>query len=190
MFKIKSSVCLLCLCLVFALSANSQSSDKQAKIKSAISAAPTSVTNNATIMDWPAEAGGEMTVLRKGTNGWTCLPDMPDTPGNDPMCLDEPWMKWADAWMNKTEPQYTKIGIGYMLQGGTPQSNTDPYAEKPTEDNEWMSKSVPHVMIIVPNLEMLDGLPTDHTNGGPWVMWDGTPYAHIMVPMPKYKPGK
>jgi hypothetical protein len=24
--------------------------------------------------------------------------------------------------------------------------------------------------------------PTDWTKGGPWVMWKGTPYAHIMVP--------
>ena len=34
----------------------------------------------------------------------------------------------------------------------------------------------------------LDALPTDPNNGGPWVMWKGTKYAHIMVPvkeMPK-----
>ena len=25
-------------------------------------------------------------------------------------------------------------------------------------------------------------LPTDPHSGGPWVMWRGTPYAHLMVP--------
>ena len=29
----------------------------------------------------------------------------------------------------------------------------------------------------------LDSLPTDPKNGGPWVMFKGTPYAHIMVPI-------
>ena len=33
-----------------------------------------------------------------------------------------------------------------------------------------------------------DALPTDPPNGGPWVMWKSTKYAHVMVPttsMPK-----
>jgi len=25
--------------------------------------------------------------------------------------------------------------------------------------------------------------PTDPKSGGPWVMWKGTPYAHVMVPV-------
>ena len=30
---------------------------------------------------------------------------------------------------------------------------------------------------------MLAGITTDHRNGGPWVMWPDTPYAHIMIPV-------
>jgi hypothetical protein len=165
-------------------------SDNQAKINSAISAAPHSIADMATILDWPAEAGGDMAMLREGTNGWTCLPDVPASPGNDPMCLDSPWLAWADAWMNQLDLETTQMGFGYMLQGGTPSSNTDPYAEGPTEDNEWMTEGVPHLMIIVPDEEMLTGLPTTSETGGPWVMWGGTPYVHIMAPMPLYKPGE
>lgn len=163
-------------------------SNTAAKIASAKSSAPSSIADIATIMDWPSEPGGEMTVLREGSDEWTCLPDMPSTPGDDPMCLDNAWMKWADAWMNKKDVNITTMGFGYMLQGGTPESNTDPYAESPTPDNEWIEDSVPHLMILVPDEEMLEGLPTDHTNGGPWVMWGNTPYVHIMAPMPKYNP--
>ena len=170
-----------------------QSADqaKETKIKSAISAAPIAITESATIMDWPAEQGAEMTLLREGTNGYTCLPDMPDTPGNDPMCLDEPWMKWADAWMNKKEVNIDKIGFGYMLQGGSAESNTDPYAKEPTDDNEWLTDAMPHLMIIVPDPAMLEGLPVtpEEAGGGPWVMWRNTEYVHIMAPMPKYQPG-
>ena len=168
-----------------------QSADqaKETKIKSAMSAAPIAIAENATIMDWPAEQGAKMTLLREGTNGYTCLPDMPDTGGNDPMCLDEPWMKWADAWMNKKELNIDKIGFGYMLQGGSAESNTDPYAKEPTDDNERLTDAIPHLMIIVPDAAMLEGLPVtpEEAGGGPWVMWRNTEYVHIMAPMPKYR---
>ncbi len=169
-------------------SLSSQNMSNETKIQSAMSAAPASIAESATIMDWPAEEGGEMVVLREGTNEFTCLPDMPATSGNDPMCLDEPWMKWADAWMNEEEFKTQKMGFGYMLQGGSPGSNIDPYAEGPTDDNEWMTEEKPHVMIIVPDESALEGLPVTPDQGGPWVMWRNTPYAHIMAPMPKYDP--
>jgi len=182
---------LFCIMLGLTTAVNGQSSsDKEAKIKSAVSAAPSSISKNATVLDWPAGPDNEMPVLRKGSNEWTCLPDMPDTPGNDPMCLDEPWLTWADAWMNKKDVNITQMGFGYMLQGGSPESNIDPYAEGPTADNEWIEEAVPHLMILVPDEEMLEGLPTDHKNGGPWVMWKNTPYVHIMAPMPEYNPDK
>jgi len=59
---------------------------------------------------------------------------------------------------------------------------------KATPDNEW-SHHPPHVMIAVPDLKSLDGLSTDAKNGGPWVMWKGTPYAHIMAPVTNGKMG-
>lgn len=152
--------------------------DKAAKIANATSAAPMSISANATVMDW------DNTVLREGTNGWTCLPDMPVSSGNDPMCLDEPWVNWVDAFMTKTEPNFSKIGFGYMLTGDSPASNTDPFAEGPTPDNEWISEGGPHVMMVVPDPAMLDGLSTDPADGGPWVMWRDTPYVHVMIPLP------
>ena len=29
----------------------------------------------------------------------------------------------------------------------------------------------------------LEGVSTDHLNGGPWVMWPDTPYGHLMIPV-------
>ena len=188
----KKAINILIVLLFLIVSAKAQEQmkqeDTQAKIESAMSAAPLSIAQNATIRDWPANSGEKMPLLREGSNEFTCLPDMPDTPGNDPMCLDEPWMKWAEAWMNKQDVNINKMGFGYMLQGGTPESNTDPYAEGPTKDNEWISESVPHLMIIAPDSKTLEGLPETPDNGGPWVMWRNTPYVHIMVPMPKHEP--
>jgi hypothetical protein len=84
--------------------------------------------------------------------------------------------------MSHTTPTITRVGFSYMLQGGTDASNTDPYATEPTTGSDWITVG-PHVMIVMPDTAMLAGLPTDPSNGGPWVMWKGTPYAHVMFPV-------
>ena len=180
---------LCCLLLAVALVDLAQAqTNKEAKIENAMSAAPPSIAAKATIMDWPAEEGGDTSVLRKGSNDWTCFPDMPGKAGTS-MCLDAPWLEWVDAWVNKREPNITTMGFGYMLQDPTGgESNTDPYATGPTDDNEWIEDGVPHLMILVPDSKALEGMTTDPDDGGPWVMWKGTPYVHIMAPMPEYVP--
>jgi hypothetical protein len=154
-----------------------------AKIRDAMSAAPANIGKNATIMDFPETPGGQMTQLRAGTNGWTCMPTtgVGGGVGADPMCLDKAFMSWADAWMNKKDPQIGSVGTAYMLRGDKGASNTDPFATAATPDNQWV-KSGPHIMVITPNPAELDSFPTDPNNGGPWVMWKGTKYAHLMVP--------
>lgn len=156
---------------------------KPHKIANAMTAAPRSVSGDATIMDWPAAEGAQMTTLRAGTNGWTCLPDFPATKGNDPMCVDDQWMGFMGAMMTKTAPKVSRLGVSYMVAPGDSWgSNTDPYATKATADNEW-GNDPPHIMLIVPDPSVLAGIPTARQSGAPWVMWRGTPYAHIMVPL-------
>ncbi len=153
------------------------------KIANAMSAAPSSLSEQATIMDWPATEGGSMVTLRAGTNGWTCLPDFPATQGDDPMCVDDQWMSFMNALMTKATPHITRVGVGYMAApGGGYGSNADPFATKATPDNEW-GYDPPHVMLLVPDSSGLTGMPTKRQSGGPWVMWTGTPYAHVMVPL-------
>src|SRR6185503_15749557 len=71
---------------------------KDQKIANAMTAAPASVSAKATILDWPAKEGDQPAVLRAGSNGWNCLPDMPDSQGSDPMCVDQSWMQWIAAY--------------------------------------------------------------------------------------------
>ncbi|MEO7191516.1 MAG: hypothetical protein ABI051_10720 [Vicinamibacterales bacterium] len=152
------------------------------KIANAMEAAPATVAARATILDWPAKEGAAPAVLRTGTNGWSCFPDMPDSKGSDPMCLDATWMKWMEAYLAHKKPALTHIGIGYMMApGGGWASNTDPFAMQETAANHW-GHHAPHMMIVAPNTASLAGMSTDPANGGPYVMWSGTPYAHIMAP--------
>jgi hypothetical protein len=98
------------------------------------------------------------------------------------MCLDKQWQEWAAAWIGKRQPKVTGVGVAYMLRGDKGASNTDPYATGPTANNQWV-KSGPHIMVVLPDPKQLEGIPTDPKSGGPFVMWKGTPYAHIMVPV-------
>lgn len=168
------------------ISVNAQMSgmmDKTAKIQNAMSSAPKSIAEHATIMDWPKAEGEQPSVLQDGTNGWTCFPDNPKSEGNDPMCVDDQWMAFFDAYMKQETPKITKMGIGYMLAGDSFVSNTDPFAKEETPDNEWGQEG-PHLMVVVPNNEILQDLNTDRTKGEPYVMFRNTPYAHIMIPVP------
>ena len=167
------AICLLSfLFLMMAAPASAQD-----PIPSAMSAAPPSISAQATIMDW------NFRVLRQGNNGWTCLPDRQDTPGTDPWCITPAWMNFLRAYVNKTEPTYTEIGFAYMLMGDTPVSNSDPFATRETSPDDWVTHLGPHLMMLVPNRDALQSISTDHLNGGPWIMWPNTPYAHIMIPI-------
>ena len=150
-------------------------------IASAMSAAPAAVSSTATIV--APQPDGSMKTLRQGSNGFTCMPDNPVTPGRDPMCMDGNAMQWAMAWMGHKPPPTETPGVMYMLEGGTDASNTDPYATKPTSGGDWIHTG-PHMM-VVGSASLLKGYPSgpNPNTAAPYVMWAGTPYAHLMVPV-------
>ena len=154
----------------------------QKLIKSAMQAAPKKVSGAATIVAMNTD--GTMRTLRKGTNGFTCMPDNPATPGPDPMCMDKAAMQWAMAWVGHKTPPAGAMGFMYMLAGGTDASNTDPYAAKPSASNHWI-KTGPHVMIVGADASFYDMYPksADPDTSVPYVMWAGTPYMHLMIPI-------
>lgn len=151
-------------------------------VASAMKAAPASVARSATVVTM--EADGHMRTVRKGSNGFTCMPDQPDTPGPDPMCMDANGMEWVMAWAGHKAPPTGKVGFMYMLAGGTDASNTDPYATKPTATNHWV-KTGPHVMVVGADASFYDAYPRspDPDTSQPYVMWAGTPYQHLMAPV-------
>src|SRR5947208_1378724 len=134
----------------------STSSPSSDPVASAESAAPASLAHDAAIVTVGAD--GKMNQVRAGKNGWTCMPDAPDTPGPDPMCFDANAGKWVQAWAGHKPPAEDAPGVMYMLAGGTDASNTDPYAPKPTADNDWI-KTGPHIM-LVGSKAMLTGYPS------------------------------
>lgn len=173
-------------CLVLTMNASaaevkSPPSDTQL-IESAMSAAPAKVGKNAAIV--VMQADGDMRTLRHGSNGFTCMPDNPSTPGPYPMCMDKNSVNWVHAWVARKAPQIGKVGLMYMLSGGTDASNTDPFAARPEAGNHWVETG-PHVMIVGADDAFYDSYPKSAVpdTSAPYIMWADTPYRHLMVPV-------
>jgi hypothetical protein len=167
--------------LSLALPAHAQSPaappDRAAQIASALSAAPATLRDSVRVADF------EGNVLREGPPGFTCLPAPPGIAG--PMCVDEVWMAWIQAWSKREPFTVPRLAFAYMMAGDAPDggaSNIDPHATTPSAANDWMVEG-PHVMILTPDAASLQAIGAQHHHGGPYVMWAGTPYAHIMVPV-------
>ncbi len=155
----------------------------EALIARAMSAGPDSISAEATIMN------NDGTILREGSNGWTCLPNT--MPGDHaPICNDAVWMAMFQAFSQKADFQPDRVGISYMLQGdvGAGVSNSNPFHADHKSADDY-TETGPHLMIIVPR-EMLKGVSSDPSSGGPYVMWGDSPYAHIMVPVAEADSGK
>jgi hypothetical protein len=150
-------------------------------IASAESAAPAAVAKDAEIVAFDAQ--GTMRTIRKGTNGFTCMPDVPDSPGPDPMCVDKGGMEWTMAVAAHRDPPKGVIGAGYMLAGGSDPDNMDPFATKPPAGMDCVTTG-PHLMLF-----NVGDLVKDHPTAKqpdtskPYVMYPNTVYAHIMVPV-------
>ena len=147
----------------------------QAKIERAMSAGPPEIARSAKIID--KDVQGDTVVLREGTNGFTCMPGNPKVIGDPPMCADGPSMQWAaDFASQKPKPSNTVPGITYMLAGATQRSDSDPC------DKTSPPIAVgPHWMIMWPFDPKTTGLPTTHRDTGAYIMWAGSPYAHVHI---------
>ena len=142
--------------------------------------------------------GPDMSVLREGNNGWTCLPVNPrgqSDPENGwvdaheamPLCGDAEVFKWISAYLADETPVMDKDGYAWMLHGDMGEDNTTPktLTEEESAEGHWI-ESGPHLMRMPSDPSSLDGMTTDFASGAPYVMFAGTIYAHVMYPMAGY----
>jgi hypothetical protein len=146
------------------------------RIARAMRAGPSTITEHATVAEMDRQ--GRMTdTLRKGTNGWVCMPGSEDVVGDPPMCVDPPGMQWfKDLLEGKPQPTNQAPGLCYMLCGATQHSNTTPH--------DRTSPAIPigpHWMILWPFDASHCGLPTTVRDAGAWIMFAGTPYAYLHI---------
>jgi hypothetical protein len=162
--------------LLAAAVAGAQTPDStQAKIARALAAGPPSVTTAATVAE--RDRTGQLKVLRAGTNGFTCMPGDPSKVAEPALCADRASMQWmSDFGRHKPKPTNTVPGITYMLAGATQRSDSDPY------DSTSAPMTIgPHWMIMWPFDPQTSGLQAGMKPTGTFIMWAGSPYAHVHV---------
>ena len=146
---------------------------KDALVKLAKRAAPSSISENATFMDYDG------TLLTQGTNDWVCMTG--STPQRiAPMCLDEEWRKWNARFMagENNDIENQKFGQAYMLMGDVPVDNDDP-ASVAMDDHKKSAKtgnfhdSGPHLMLLLPR-SVLKQITSNPYAGGSYVMFPNT----------------
>ena len=144
----------------------------------ALSAAPAHISKDAGVMVFGAD--GKLTETKKSANGFTCIPTVMNLPDPDPVCMDPAAQQWfTDIANNAPKPTNTVPGIAYMVRGGS-------HFEKDGKvvmsgDGAKIVKEPAHWMVMWPFDAAATKLPTTPNPSGTYIMFDGSPYAHLMV---------
>lgn len=144
----------------------------------ALSAAPAHISRDAGVMIYGTD--GKLAETKKGTNGFTCIPTVMNLPDPDPMCMDAAAQQWlTDITNNAPKPGNTVPGIAYMARGGS-------HFEKGGKvvmsgDGAKVVKEPPHWMVMWPFEAAATKLPIAPNPSGTYIMFEGSPYAHLMV---------
>ena len=157
-------------------------------MKIAMSAAPANVSGKATIM------AADGAILKEGSNGWVCMPGTPPNENVNPMCVDPAWQNWLQEYMKEVngesyeyDSESASFGVSYMLVGDIAVDNNEPFNQDKSK-GVWVAER-PHLMLLLP-ASMMDDLPKDPYAGGPYVMWEGNDFVHVMVPLEVTEPLK
>ena len=153
------------------------------KVAQAVTAGPDWIASVATVAQWPLTDTAQFSILRAGGGSWTCFPDQPLTPRADPLCADDQFLRWLTAWRGHAHsPEISGMAVAYALKGFQIASESDPLKARPDSGQAWVELP-PAVLVAVPEAAAYRGLPTKRPAVGPWVVWAGTAWAVMVVPM-------
>ncbi len=154
-------------------------------VAAASAGAPTAISDNATIA-W-IDSAGRATVMRQGTNGFTCVIVVPD-PFGGPVCGDPNAAAWLMAFLSHQPqpPVMNGPGIAYMARGGAHYEDAAgnvvlEHDQSPHAAGTRRVVEQAHWMLIWPFDPATTGLPTRENGTGSYIMFAGTPWAHLMV---------
>lgn len=170
------SIVIALLALAIAPVAMADEMSVEEKIASAMSAAPSRISKNATIHD------SDGTVLREGSNKWICKPG--GLPGSKkyPICRDPVFVKWQDAVSNRKPFSTDTVGYSYMLVGGLAADIYDPHVKRSEAGNNSHHEG-PHMMLIMPSHDLLADQSGDPKDDDIFVLFKGHEYEILIIPL-------
>jgi hypothetical protein len=154
------------------------------QIREAISALPEALRSEATVVGY--SSNGERVMLRKGTNGITCWADDPNPNLDEPfyvLCFPKTLEQFLvrnrelkeSGVANRTDVLKSEIESGKL----TLPSFEIRYTLRGQKFEEALPLTIIHVPYATSNGTGFSS-ETDHYR--PWLMMEGTPFAHIMIP--------
>jgi len=144
----------------------------------ALSAAPSRIAKDAGVMVYGAD--GKLIEVKSSTNGFTCIPTVLNLPVPDPICMDAASNQWMnDIMTNAPKPSNTVPGIAYMARGGSHYEKDGKVVM--SGEGAKATKEPPHWMIMWPFDAAASKLPIVPNPSGVYIMFEGSPYAHLMV---------
>ena len=141
--------------------------------------------------------GLDGSTLRNGSNGWTCMVGNPRPAPTAawssaheamPVCTNGVGMKWMNDFMAGKAPQIEWDTCMWMLYGDVGEDNTTPGVldkADAQDPSKWIDSGL-HLTLLPKHLASLDGISDDFDSGAPYVMFSGTPFAHVMIPSEGY----
>ena len=178
------------------VNAQSNIPSPEIQIRMAVLAAPEELRAGAMVYGY--DARGKLTVLRKGTNEMICLADNPAVKGFNAACYHkdlEPYMARGRELRaaGMSEDKATKTRDDEVTAGKLKMTNKQASLYVLSADDadcDYVNGTVKNgylrSVIYIPYATTAStGLPTKPAGPGmPWIMYPGTPRAHIMINPP------
>lgn len=159
------------LAAVFALGGADDAARDRRLVDAALRAAPRHVADRAAVV--AMDVAGAVRTLRRGRNGFACMPDDPATPGPDPSCMDAVALAWTQARLARRPPPVGRIGVVYRW-GGRRDAATSPPGRAGAGLAIVGADAAFHA--VHPRGADPDAL-------APYVTGAGTPYAQLVIPL-------
>jgi hypothetical protein len=165
-------------------SASAQELSVEAQIAEAVSPLPDSLRAGASVVSY--DARGNPQVLRAGTNSVVCHPDVVTAPGFFVRCHHKALAPQRDMeaklFSEGKQPADVQATVQAAIKAGTltaAPAGTMEYVRT----GETREKSTVLWVMMMPNATgESTGLSTAESPTAPWLMFAGTPGAHIMMP--------
>lgn len=186
----RTAICLLTLCAPAALAQQSPPLVAPAaeQIAAALLPLPEEFRDGATVMGYTAE--GKLVALRRGTRGMTCLANAPGGPRFHVACYHdslEPFMaRGRELRASGMAPdKVDTVRFAEVEQGKIPMPPRAALYSITGERYDAAADSIVGgrrlFVVYIPNATAVStGLSAQPRQGEPWIMFPGTPKAHIM----------
>ena len=172
--------------------ASPQVANPEEQIAQALVAAPEDKAEEARILGYATD--GSVVELRPGSNDFICLASNPTSENFSSSCYHaslEPYFARGRELDTEGAPREDRYRIRYEeMDAGTlpkPVMSATQYVFDGTWDSEnnTAEGQVRWVIYIPGATEETTGLSAMQQEGGPWIMYPGTPGAHIMIVPPR-----